>query len=95
MAEPQRHVRIEPLYAPDPDTGDIIVYAGDLVFELEAERQVVLEEEPRFREVFYKELLPGLKRRGKTVIVITHDDRYFGCADQLVKLDFGQIAAVK
>jgi len=53
------------------------------------------DQEPRFREVFYKELLPGLKRRGKTVIVITHDDRYFGCADQLVKLDFGQIAAVK
>jgi putative ATP-binding cassette transporter len=53
------------------------------------------DQEPRFREVFYKELLPGLKRRGKTVIVITHDDRYFGCADQLVKLDFGQVEAVK
>lgn len=52
------------------------------------------DQEPRFREVFYSELLPGLKKRGKTVIVITHDDRYFHCADRLVKLDFGQIAAV-
>ena len=50
------------------------------------------DQDPRFREVFYTEILPGLKRRGKTVIVITHDDRYFHCADQIVKLDFGQIA---
>jgi len=50
------------------------------------------DQEPRFREVFYTEILPGLARRGKTVIVITHDDRYFHCADQIVKLDFGQVA---
>ncbi|WP_336082383.1 ATP-binding cassette domain-containing protein [Nocardia sp. SSK8] len=51
------------------------------------------DQEPRFREVFYREILTDLKRRGKTVIVITHDDRYFDCADQLVKLDFGLVAA--
>ncbi|MGW4633603.1 ATP-binding cassette domain-containing protein [Nocardia sp. NPDC004415] len=51
------------------------------------------DQEPRFREVFYREILTELKRRGKTVIVITHDDRYFDCADQLVKLDFGLVAA--
>ncbi len=50
------------------------------------------DQEPRFREVFYTEIVTGLARRGKTVIVITHDDRYFHCADQIVKLDFGQIA---
>ena len=67
-----------------------------LLTALLEDRQIYLfdewaaDQEPRFREVFYKELLPGLKRRGKTVIVITHDDRYFDCADQLVKLDFGQ-----
>ena len=49
------------------------------------------DQEPRFREVFYTEILAGLKHRGKTVIVITHDDRYFDCADQIVKLDFGKI----
>lgn len=51
------------------------------------------DQEPRFREVFYREILTDLKRRGKTVIVITHDDRYFDCADQLVKLDFGLVEA--
>ncbi|GGK35009.1 ATP-binding cassette domain-containing protein [Nocardia camponoti] len=51
------------------------------------------DQDPRFREVFYREILTDLKRRGKTVIVITHDDRYFDLADQLVKLDFGMVAA--
>lgn len=53
------------------------------------------DQEPKFRDVFYKEILVGLKERGKTVIVITHDDRYFDCADQIIKLDFGRIAEVK
>ncbi|MEU5096166.1 ATP-binding cassette domain-containing protein [Streptomyces sp. NPDC020996] len=52
------------------------------------------DQEPRFREVFYREILADLKQRGKTVIVITHDDRYFDLADQLIKLDFGRVAAI-
>ncbi|MEV0251610.1 ATP-binding cassette domain-containing protein [Nocardia sp. NPDC050712] len=50
------------------------------------------DQDPKFRDVFYREILLDLKQRGKTVIVITHDDRYFDCADQLVKLDFGRVA---
>jgi len=49
------------------------------------------DQEPRFRDVFYTEIVPDLARRGKTVVVITHDDRYFRCADRIVKLDFGQV----
>lgn len=47
------------------------------------------DQEPGFREVFYMRILSRLRDRGKTVVVITHDDRYFHCADQIVKLDFG------
>ncbi|WP_067829581.1 ATP-binding cassette domain-containing protein [Nocardia inohanensis] len=50
------------------------------------------DQEPKFRDVFYREILTDLKARGKTIIVITHDDRYFHLADQLVKLDFGKLA---
>lgn len=50
------------------------------------------DQEPRFRDVFYDEILTELKQRGKTVVVITHDDRYFDRADQLVKLEFGRVA---
>ncbi|SUD48282.1 ABC transporter ATP-binding protein YojI [Nocardia otitidiscaviarum] len=52
------------------------------------------DQEPRFRDVFYREILTKLKERGKTVIVITHDDRYFDLADQLVKLDYGRLEDV-
>ncbi|MEV5838883.1 ATP-binding cassette domain-containing protein [Nocardia sp. NPDC052112] len=53
------------------------------------------DQEPKFRDVFYQEILTELKQRGKTVIVITHDDRYFHHADQLVKLDFGRVVEAK
>ncbi len=49
------------------------------------------DQEPAFRELFYTQLLSKLKERGKTVLVITHDDRYFDLADQLLKLDYGQV----
>ena len=47
------------------------------------------DQDPVFKRVFYTELLPELKSRGKTVIVITHDDAYFGCADRVLKLEDG------
>ncbi|UAW64563.1 cyclic peptide export ABC transporter [Mycoavidus sp. HKI] len=49
------------------------------------------DQDPRFREHFYLTLLPQLKQQGKTLIVISHDDRYFHLADRLVKLEDGHI----
>jgi putative ATP-binding cassette transporter len=49
------------------------------------------DQDPLFKEVFYLQLLPMLKARGKTVVVISHDDRYFGVADRLIKLENGQL----
>jgi putative pyoverdin transport system ATP-binding/permease protein len=49
------------------------------------------DQDPHFREVFYYELLPELKARGKTVIVISHDDRYYHIADRVIKLEYGQV----
>ncbi|MDD1015725.1 cyclic peptide export ABC transporter [Pseudomonas rubra] len=49
------------------------------------------DQDPTFRRIFYTELLPDLKRLGKTIIVISHDDRYFDVADQLVRLHAGQV----
>ncbi len=49
------------------------------------------DRDPFFREIFYQQLLPELKQRGKAVIVISHDDRYFHLADRLLKLDYGTI----
>jgi len=49
------------------------------------------DQDPWFKRVFYTQLLPELKARGKTVLVITHDDRYFDIADRLIKLDYGKL----
>ena len=49
------------------------------------------DQDPEFKAVFYLELLPMLKAEGKTIIAITHDDRYFHLADRIIKLESGQI----
>lgn len=51
------------------------------------------DQDPEFRRYFYEELIPSLKRRGKTVIAVSHDDRYFHCADRVVTLEYGKIRA--
>ena len=53
------------------------------------------DQDPTFRRVFYTELLPDLKRLGKTIIVISHDDRYFDIADQLVRMEAGRVITEK
>lgn len=49
------------------------------------------DQDPQFKQIFYYELVPELKSRGKTVIVISHDDRYYGLADRLIKLESGKV----
>ncbi len=49
------------------------------------------DQDPEFKAVFYLELLPMLKAEGKTVIAITHDDRYFYLADRIIKLESGLV----
>ncbi|WP_460141189.1 cyclic peptide export ABC transporter [Pseudomonas sp. S2_E01] len=51
------------------------------------------DQDPTFRRIFYTELLPELKYLGKTIIVISHDDRYFDVADQLVRMEGGRVVA--
>ena len=45
------------------------------------------DQDAMYRRLFYTKLLPDLKARGKTVVVITHDEAYFSFADRIVKLD--------
>lgn len=51
------------------------------------------DQDAHFRDYFYRTLLPELKAKGKTVIAISHDDRYFNLADRVVKLEAGRIVA--
>lgn len=49
------------------------------------------DQDPEFRKFFYETLLPDFKNRGKCVIAITHDDRYFDIADRYIKMELGKI----
>lgn len=71
----------------------VVAYMEDrpfLVFD-----EWAADQDPVFKEVFYRELLPELKSQGKTLLVITHDDRYFNLADRLIRMENGQITAVE
>ncbi|SAK64345.1 cyclic peptide transporter [Caballeronia pedi] len=67
----------------------LVAYLEDRPFYLFDEWAA--DQDPLFKEVFYRRLLPQLKAKGKTVVVVTHDDRYFHLADRTIKLDFGQV----
>jgi len=67
-----------------------------LVAILEKRQFIVLDEwaadqDPEFRKIFYTEIVPMLKKAGKTIIAITHDDQYFGIADHLLTINAGQL----
>jgi len=49
------------------------------------------DQDPTFKRIFYLQLLPELKARGKTTIVISHDDKYYYVADRIIKLDYGKL----
>jgi putative ATP-binding cassette transporter len=51
------------------------------------------DQDVHFRDYFYRTLLPALKARGKTVIAISHDDRYFSMADRVIALEAGRVAS--
>lgn len=47
------------------------------------------DQDPLFRKKFYTKILPFLKSKGITIIAITHDDRYYHCADKLFRMEEG------
>jgi putative ATP-binding cassette transporter len=52
------------------------------------------DQDPQFREKFYRTIIPDLRGQGKTIIAATHDERYFATADLLIRLEEGQLQAV-
>jgi putative pyoverdin transport system ATP-binding/permease protein len=68
-----------------------------LIVSILDERQIMVldefgaEQDPEHRRKFYRTWLPELKRMGKTIILVSHDDSYFDAGDRIVRLDFGQI----
>ena len=70
-----------------------------LVVSLLEKRPILLldewtsDQDPEFRKYFYDELLPALQQAGKTIVVITHDDRYldhFNLPARRLRMDEGR-----
>ena len=71
-----------------------------LVAALLEQRPVLLldewaaDQDPHFRHTFYRQLLPALRAEGKTIIAITHDERYFDAADRVLMVEGGRLVEV-
>ena len=52
------------------------------------------DQDPQFKKIFYTKVLPELKASGKTIIAITHDDRYMHLADRRLKLEEGKLVSL-
>jgi len=71
-----------------------------VVAELDDKPVIVLDEwaadqDPHFRRIFYEELLADLKARGKIIICVTHDDRWFHLADRVYQMNEGRIEELR
>ena len=53
--------------------------------------EVSSNQDAGFRHKIYFEILPELKAAGKTIVVITHDERYFSIADVVLKFEHGKL----
>jgi putative ATP-binding cassette transporter len=54
--------------------------------------EVAADQDPSFRKYFYETIIPKLKSDGKTIIAVTHDDKYFSTADRILKMNYGKLA---
>ena len=53
------------------------------------------EQDPPSRARFYGEILPDLRRQGKTIIAVSHDDAFFDVADVRLTMAGGRIQSLE
>jgi putative ATP-binding cassette transporter len=53
--------------------------------------EVAADFDPEFRSRYYREIIPELKAAGRTLILVSHDDRYYDTADRVLEFREGTI----
>ncbi|WP_108662005.1 cyclic peptide export ABC transporter [Acuticoccus kandeliae] len=48
------------------------------------------DQDPEFRKYFYEVLVPEWRSQGKTLVIVSHDDRYFHVADRVIFMEDGR-----
>jgi len=56
--------------------------------------EVAADQDPGYRKFFYYTVLPELKKAGKTIVVVSHDEHYFHIADRVVYMENGKIQKI-
>jgi putative ATP-binding cassette transporter len=51
--------------------------------------EITADQDPGFRKFFYEEILKRWKKEGKTILIISHDDRYLQHFDRVFHMEFG------
>tara|TARA_R110002033_G_scaffold75963_1_gene127608 strand:- start:830 stop:1354 length:525 start_codon:yes stop_codon:yes gene_type:complete len=52
------------------------------------------DQDPYFREYFYTKLIPELQSLNKTIVVMSHDDKYFYTADRICEFEAGIVSSI-
>lgn len=52
------------------------------------------DQDLEFRRYFYEQLLPDLAAQGKTIVAVTHDERYLHVAHRVITMEFGRIVRI-
>jgi putative ATP-binding cassette transporter len=53
--------------------------------------EVAADFDPEFRSRYYREIVPELKAAGRTLLIVSHDDRYYDAADRVLEFREGAI----
>lgn len=97
-------MELDGIFAYDRETGRVKTKLSKgqqkrvaLIYSLLEKKDLIIldewaaEQDPVFREYFYRTIIPELKEMGKTLVAVTHDDAYFDCAERTLKFNFGSI----
>jgi len=52
--------------------------------------EITADQDPGFRKFFYEEILKKWKEEGKTILIISHDDRYLQHFDRVYHMEYGK-----
>jgi putative ATP-binding cassette transporter len=53
--------------------------------------EVTADQDPEFKKFYYLEILSSLRKRGKTVMMVSHDDKYAEQFDRIIEMEYGKI----
>ena len=55
--------------------------------------EVGADQDPDFRRYYYQTILDRLRKQGKIVVVVSHEERSLKVADRVYRLNYGKLVA--